>query len=193
MPVNPKPAEWSGTLGARIIELDPIAVAVVHYRSPPRLVCEVTFDGLEQPCLEPLGRSVTRLEGSLHRIDGVAAIVSRPILHEGDQIGGINAKRGGAFRKALANLGVGGEDFVDVPTDGLHHIDVLPLGVTAEVVRLTQTALLQNALDTPAVITYEQPVADLHPVAIDRQRLSIERVDDRQRDQLFRKMIRPVI
>src|SRR4051812_15713414 len=126
MPVNPKPAEWSGTLGARIIELDPIAVAAVHYRSPPRLVGDVPFDGLEQPCLERLGRSVTRLEGSLHRIDGVAAIVSRPILHEGDQIGGINAKRGGGFWKALAKLCVGGEDFFCVPPEWPHPLHVFP-------------------------------------------------------------------
>src|SRR3546814_6054504 len=38
-----------------------------------------------------------------------------------------------------------------------------------------------------------QPVADLHSVAIDRQRLARQRVQEEQRDQLFRKLIRAII
>src|SRR5436309_3327661 len=99
MPVNPKPAKRSGTLGARVIELDPVAVAAVHHSSPPRLVCDVPFNGFEQPGFKGLGGSVTGLQSSLHGIDGVAPVVPGTILHEGDEIVRVGTKRRGAFRK----------------------------------------------------------------------------------------------
>src|SRR3546814_6201648 len=43
------------------------------------------------------------------------------------------------------------------------------------------------------MILHMQPVADLHSVAIDRQRLARQRVQEEQRDQLFRKLIRAII
>ena len=38
-----------------------------------------------------------------------------------------------------------------------------------------------------------EPVADLHPVAVDRQPLPRERVEDAERDQLLRVLTRPVV
>ena len=43
------------------------------------------------------------------------------------------------------------------------------------------------------MIVDEQPVANIEPSAIDRHRLAREPLDDGQRDELLRELVRPVI
>jgi hypothetical protein len=56
--------------------------------------------------------------------------------------------------------------------DRVHDLDVLLLGIAADVVGLTDAALCQHGADRRTVIANEQPVADLLAIAIDRQRLA---------------------
>ena len=57
-------------------------------------------------------------------------------------------------------------------------LDVLALLAAADVVGLARRALAQHELDPGAVILDVEPVADLAAVAVDRQRLALERVRD---------------
>ena len=53
--------------------------------------------------------------------------------------------------------------------------------------------LREHQQDPRAVILDVQPVAHVAAVAVDRQRPPLERVQDHQRNQLLRKLIRPVV
>jgi hypothetical protein len=43
------------------------------------------------------------------------------------------------------------------------------------------------------MVFHIKPVADIEAFAINRQRLAVERVQDHQWNQFFRKLIRPVV
>ena len=75
----------------------------------------------------------------LGRVDGVTHVVTLAVSNVSDQ----------AFR--LAQL----------LTDELDDIDVLHLVVAADVVNLTDTALVDDQVDGLAVVLYIQPVADI--------------------------------
>ena len=75
----------------------------------------------------------------LSRVDGVTHVVALAVSNVSDQ----------AFR--LAQL----------LTDELDDIDILHLVVAADVVNLTDTALVDDQVDGLAVILYIQPVADI--------------------------------
>ena len=75
----------------------------------------------------------------------------------------------------------------------MHDVEIGFLVPAADVVHLAQPALGQHRADRAAMILDVQPVADLLAVAVHRQRLARERVDDHQRDQLLGKMIGAVV
>lgn len=77
--------------------------------------------------------------------------------------------------------------------DGLDYVDVGALIVAADVVDLADASLLQDEVDGAAVILDIEPVADVLAVAVDRQLLVGQRVDDHQRDELLREVIRAVV
>ena len=63
----------------------------------------------------------------------------------------------------------------------------------ANVIDLAFAAFPEHGQDRAAVVIDIEPVAHLHAVAINRQRLVFERIRDHQRDQLFRELIGTVI
>ena len=75
----------------------------------------------------------------------------------------------------------------------LHHLDVLALVGAADVVGLAGAAVHQHRVDAAAEVLDVEPVADLAAVAVDRQRVAVERVEDHQRDQLLGVLARPVV
>ena len=59
---------------------------------------------------------------------------------------------------------------------------------------VTLNALSSSAASSAGLmVLYVKPVADVLPLAVDGQPLARERVEDRQRDQLFGKVIWAVI
>src|SRR5438132_730134 len=69
--------------------------------------------------------------------------------------------------------------------DELDHLDVLVLVAAADVVGLAGLPLAQHELDPGAMVLDVEPVADLPAVAVDRERLAVERVRHEERDQLL--------
>ena len=132
-------------------------------------VGEVPGDRLGDALLERLLRLPAE-RAQLGRVERVAAVVAGAVLDVADQ-----------------RL-VGARQPEDVADD----LDVLALVVAADVVDLARRALPQHELDPGAVVLDPEPVADLLPVAVDRQRLAVERVRRQQRDQLLRVLVRPV-
>ena len=86
-----------------------------------------------------------------------------------------------------------GPQFVDQGADAADDLDVRLLAVAADVVGLARLAAVKHAPQGPAVVLDEQPVADVHAVAVDRQLLALGRVEDHQRDQLLGELVRPVV
>jgi hypothetical protein len=54
-------------------------------------------------------------------------------------------------------------------------------------------AARKDGLDCAAMILHVEPVAYLKTISVQRNRLSVQRVCDRERDQLLGKLVRPVI
>ena len=116
----------------------------------------------------------------LRRIDRVAAIMAGAIGHVRD------------LRFAFSSVGER-PALVDERADRLHDMDVLALGVAADVVDLADAADLEHAADRGAMILDVQPVAHVASVAVDRQRLAGERLLDHQRNEFLGKLVRPIV
>ena len=86
-----------------------------------------------------------------------------------------------------------GAHFIEQGAHGVHNFDVGLFVPTAHVVGLAQAASFQYAADGTAVVFHVQPVTHLHAIAINGQGLTGQGVDNHQRDQLFWKVIWPVI
>ena len=146
----------------------------------PRRIVEVPAHGLANAAFERLSRRPPQLACRLACIDGVAAIVSGPVLDE------------------LYLLGIGATIsarpvLVQDATDRMHDLDIPFFAVAAQIVGLAYPSASQNAMNGAAVILDEEPVANLVAVAVDRQGFALQRVVDDQRDQLFRKLIRAIV
>ena len=75
----------------------------------------------------------------------------------------------------------------------LHNVDVAYLIVSADVVDLADLPVLKDHVDCLAVILNIQPVTDIQPLSVYRQRLVVQRMNNHKRDQLLRELIRSVI
>ena len=101
-------------------------------------------------------------------------------------VGHMGDQPGVGARRARAQL-------VEQRADPVHDLVVGFLVPAADVVGLAETAAGQHRADRAAVVVHKEPVAHLLSVAVDRQRLARQRVDDHQRDQFLWKVIRPVV
>ena len=106
--------------------------------------------------------------------------MSGPVLDERDQL-----LRGGAPLL--------GPHLVHEIADRCNDIDVRPLAVAADVVRLSDPPVLENRPDRRAMIFDEQPVAHVLSVPVDGQLLALQRVQGHQGNKLLRKLKWPVI
>jgi hypothetical protein len=89
----------------------------------------------------------------------------------------------------------------DVPAERLVHeiedradqVDVSPLGVSSDDVRLAGGPSPQHGFDGDAVILDVEPVADVRAFAVYRHGTAVRGVGDHERDELLRKLVRPVV
>ena len=146
----------------------------------PDRVVQVPLHGLGNPGVEGFGRTPAKLTLQLARIDGVAAVVAGAVGDVGD-----------LFGVALA-IGTRAQ-LVQQAADGLDDFDIGFFVPAADVVGFTQLAGFEYAADGAAMIRDVEPVTHLHAVAIDRQRLASQGVDDHQRDEFFREMVGAVV
>ena len=77
---------------------------------------------------------------------------------------------------------------------GAQHVEIRapvaqPLVLRADVVRLARDPFVQYLIDAVAVVVHMQPVAHLLAVAVDRDIRAVQRVRDRDGEQLLRVLI----
>ena len=141
---------------------------------------EIPIDGLGEAGFERLTGRPGEFALDFCAIDGVAAVVAGTVGDIGDLRG-----VGGA-------VGAGGFG-VQERAEGVHHIEIRAFVESADIVGLAEAAFLQDEPDGGSVIFDEKPIADLLAVAIHGEGLSIERVQNHQGDELFRKMVGAVV
>lgn len=77
--------------------------------------------------------------------------------------------------------------------DDMHDLGARLLVPAVYVLDSAKPACFQNAADGAAVVIEVQPVSHLPALAIDRQRLARQGVDDHQRDELFEEVVGAVV
>ncbi len=77
--------------------------------------------------------------------------------------------------------------------DAPHDLDVRALVGAADVVGLARRAVLEDVADGAREVLDVEPVAHVHAVAVDRQAVAVQRVEDHQRDELLRVLVGPVV
>src|SRR5439155_25888890 len=76
--------------------------------------------------------------------------------------------------------------FAEDVENALRDVAILAFVAAADVVRVTAHAALDEEVDGGAVIGDEQPITNVPAVAIQRQGLIVDRVRDKERNELFR-------
>jgi hypothetical protein len=70
---------------------------------------------------------------------------------------------------------------------------LLLLVMTANIVRFTRFPLSDNGVQCTRMIFDIQPVTDLIAFTVNWQSFTVQRIQDNQRDQFFREMVRTVV
>ena len=105
------------------------------------------------------------------RVDGIAAVMAFTVRDMVDE----------AFR------------FAQFFANQFDDVDISHFIMAADIIDFADMALLEDEVDGPAMVFDIEPVADIEAVPIDRQRLVMQGIDDHEGNQLFRKMIRPIV
>ena len=113
-------------------------------------------------------------------VDRVATVVAGAVSDVGD-LGGVG-------------FAVGARGFfVEEGADGVNDFDVRFFIQAPDVIGFAEATFLKDEPDGGGVVLDVEPVADLHAVAVHRQGLACQCVDDHQGDEFFRKMVRAVV
>ena len=108
--------------------------------------------------------------------------MARTVFHKGNQVGKL-----ADIARLLFN------HFIENGADGAHDINIFALVVATDIVGLTALTFGRHFIERAGVIFHIQPVADLFAVAVDRQRFPGEGIEDSQRNEFFREVIRAVV
>src|SRR6266516_2609832 len=163
-----------------VVLAQPLPVGTTSHAFDPIPIIQVPLYRLTNATCKSLLGSPAEVPLDLARIDRVASVVPGPVLHEGDQIG---------VRLAVCP----GSQLIEDHAHALHHVEIRLLVPAADVVDLADLARFQHAHDRAAVVLDVKPVTHLLAVAIYRKRLTGERVQDHQRNQLLWKVVRSVV
>ena len=136
-------------------------------------VNQVPFDGFADASAKGLGGLPAQLDVMLACIDGVMAVMPRACGHIGD-LAGISA------------IGLG-PHLIERLANDLHDLDSGLFVPATHVLDLTQEPGFKHAAACAAMVFDIQPIANLHNVPLDWQRLARESIDDHQQDEFSGK------
>src|SRR5690606_29484324 len=159
----------------------PLVAAILNVAAP-FLVIQIPTHCLSQSCLESFFRSPAQLSLNLPGVDGITQVMSRTVSHKCDQVF--------VARHALRFLWM---QFLEQCAYCSHDFYIALLVMPTDVVSLADDTGFQYQTERPGVVFDEQPVADLVALAINGERLAFEGVEDDERNQLFREVVRAVI
>src|ERR1700741_2400606 len=83
--------------------------------------------------------------------------------------------------------------FVHQRANSTHHCDIFALAISADIVAFADAPALSDQEERACMILNIKPVAHVLALAIDRQWFALERIENDQRNKLFRKMTRAKI
>ena len=130
--------------------------------------------------LEGLGGLPTEFSVDLGGIDGVATVVTRAIGDVGDLL--------------FVALAIGaGRELIQDGAERMDDIKVRLLIPSTDIIGLPYPAGLQDAPDGGGMVPHIEPVAHLHPVAVDREGLSGEGVMNDERNEFFGEVVGAVV
>ena len=112
-------------------------------------------------------------------VDRVAGIVAQAVGDVGDEV---HVFAFGAAEQLIYSL-----------DDDLDDVDVLPFVETADIVSFGDFAVMENHVNSAGMVFHEEPVANILALAINRQRLLVADVVDKERNQLFGELVRTVV
>src|SRR4029077_17265793 len=129
-------------------------------RLPPGWIIHVPLDGLIEAFFKTAERLPIQFALRKCRVDGVAAVMTKPNRHE------INETVW--FAKRIQN----NSDKVQI-----HH-----LTVAAQIINRSRFAFEKRSDNAGAMIVHVDPVAHVHAIAINRERLLPEQLNDHERN-----------
>ena len=167
-PARMIPFEWSSLmrLWSFVFPSQAQAFALIGRRWQTRSTqrgCRVPCNGRRAQCRRrnSCSRPPAQRSLDLAGVDGVAAVVAGAVLDESRSATSTGRGAGPAATRST------------IAADGPHHVEVRLFAVAADVVGLARLAAGQHPPQRPAMVLDIQPVADLLPVAVDRQRLPL--------------------
>ena len=155
-------------------------VAAARHLVAPVAVGQIPFDRAAQAGLEGDARAPAEFALDLLAVDGIALVVPGAVLDEADQ----------ALMWAIRRVG---HQLVQQGTDRASDLDVGALAAPADVVGLARAPLRQGQAESRGMVFDEEPVTHVVARPVDWQRLTRQRLEDEDRDQLLRELIGAVI
>ena len=77
--------------------------------------------------------------------------------------------------------------------DRLDDVYILPLVESTNIIGLGYRALMEDEVDGACVVFYEEPVAYILTLAVDRKRFAMTDIIDEERNQFFRELVGSVV
>ena len=77
--------------------------------------------------------------------------------------------------------------------NNLDNINILPLVKAADIIRLCHFALMENQIYRTSMILNKQPITHILSFSVNRQRLTMTDIIDKQRNKLLRELIRTIV
>src|ERR1700733_658151 len=150
--------------------------------SPPVGFAQVPTHRVRKACSQIPRREIAQFPAGFREIYGVAAVMPRTIAHVCDQLLGTSSDENWRVGKVIPELRKTNQLFIQQLTEGAHDMDIRDFAIPTNVVHLTRFAFAEGERNRQTMIAHMQPVANLQTVSIYRQRLSLENIDNRQRD-----------
>ena len=168
------------TLSVRQAEAISPVGAAADALDPARVV-QIPLHGAAKAGIEVVFRLPAQFSLDLGGVDGVAAIVTGSVGHEGDQ------RRAGCMRQ-------GGPQVIHDAADRPRPPRCSPVRNCRRCCRFRLAGRRRARAAGPGSDPRRTANrARCLPVAVDRQRLALQGIEDHQRDQLFRELVRPVV
>jgi len=162
-----------------IVFFNPRTIGAGTHGGDPLGIVQIPANRVAQTFVKAHGLLPAELVFELGAVYGVAPVVAGPVFDVGDER--IELPHGLA--------GLLGDD-VDKP---VKEPDVFPLVLAADVVGLSDTSARHDSPHRSVVVYHVEPVANVLAIAIDREGFVFQHVENHKRDELFRKLIGPVV
>ena len=146
------------------MSLNPLPVAPASDVANPIFIVQIPTHGFPNPGFKRFFRTPTQFAFDLVCVHCISPIVPRAVFHKGDQLAV-------AFPGPRRHL-------VQNAANHFHDLDVPFFVPAANIVSFAHPPLRQHGGDSLAVVFHVEPVPHVLPIAVNRQRFSVSRIED---------------